>query len=503
MIGSRTVAATRRSVRWTAVAALGVAAALVNPGPASAAPADISGGSLTWGFKASFRGYVSTGNGTPPIAVSNGASINANGTFTFPSTGGSYDPATGATTARHGGTVVFSYPAHMFTITLANPTVELSSGMAALKADVDLATTGAEPVSVRQAEIAVLDTAGATPDSSGATVSWANLPATLTSVGASAFNGFYAAGDALDPVSFSLTTGGGGTPTGPAVTVAPSSAVDPAGTTITIDGTGFDPDANNGAGIYVSFGPKVDEHWINAGVLQTTKWVNKTNEPTEARDTLQADGSFRTTLAISARYTDRNGNAVDCTTVQCYVITFAARGSADRSQDTFTPVTFQGTAPGGVGSAEQEITTTVQGGPLTLTVAGSSVALPLVANGEITSGALPQATVADLRGTNAGWSLVGQVENFTSVGGGVIAADNLGWVPSASFVTDPLVGSSGVVTPGATANPGTGLGSARALCTSAAGASAGQFACGAQLNLGVPASAPAGDYTATLTLTLS
>ncbi len=61
----------------------------------------------------------------------------------------------------------------------------------------------------------------------------------------------------------------------------------------------------------------------------------------------EADGSFTVTLTgISARYTDGNGRTVDCLVETCYVITMAAHGVADRSQDTFTPIAFRGgTAP--------------------------------------------------------------------------------------------------------------------------------------------------------------
>ncbi|WP_326551733.1 HtaA domain-containing protein [Micromonospora sp. NBC_01813] len=502
MISTRARALGRRSATWAAVAVLGASTALVGASPAMAAPADITEGSLNWGFKASFRTYVSGGNGNPPIAASNGASINADGTFAFPSTGGSYDAETGETNATYGGTVVFSYPAHMFTITLANPTVAVTGGTAVLKADVELESTAFPPVEVTQATVATLTTSESNLVAGADGITGTDLAATLTEAGASAFNGFYAAGEILDPVSFTAATSGGVDPGVPGVTVTPATGVDPAGATITVAGSGFDPAANNAAGIYVSFGPKVDQHWTNAGVLQVTKWVSSTNEPTAARDRMNPDGSFNTTLPISARYTDGNGNAVDCTVTQCYVITFAARGSADRSQDTFTPVSFA--APAGGGDASQQIAATVlAGGPLTLSVAGSSVTLPAVANGAVTSGALNAATVSDLRGTNAGWSLVGQSGDFTAAGDAVIAGNNLGWAPSASAVDDPLVGATGTVTPGAVAEPGAGLGTARALCTSAAGASAGSFTCGAQLNLGVPASATPGDYTATLTLTLS
>ena len=494
----------RRSYRWVTAAALGAAAALVVVAPATAAPADVTGGSLDWGFKSSFRAYVSTGNGNPPIAVTDGATRNADGTFKFPATGGSYDSATGATTVNYGGTVVFSYPAHFFTITLANPTVVLDGAGGSLLADVDLQASGGgfEPVRIEQAAIATLGTATAGPTVSGETVSWSNLTTTLTETGASAFSGFFTAGTVLDPASFTFTTGDGGGPAVPSVTVNPSAALDPEGATVTVTGTGFDPEANGGVGFYLAFGPKGENYWTNSRPYKPVKWVHKNASSSAAQVRLPADGSFSTTLDLVPTYTDGNGNSVDCTTVQCYVMTFAAHASDDRSQDTFTPITFGGT--GGPSGAEQEITAQVlQSGPLTLTASGSSVALSAVHPGAVADGALNAVTVSDLRGTNAGWNVVGQVEEFTSALGGSIAADNLGWTPNASVLADALVGAAGVVNPGARATPGNGLGSARTLCASPAGASAGSFRCGADLGLGVPAATAPGDYTATLTLTLS
>ncbi|MFI7024012.1 HtaA domain-containing protein [Micromonospora sp. NPDC049900] len=498
----------RRSYRWASAAVLGAAASLAVVAPATAAPADVTAGSLDWGFKSSFRAYVSTGNGNPPIAVADGATRNADGTFKFPVAGGTYDSATGATTVNYGGTVVFSYPSHFFKITLANPTVVVDGAGGSLLADVDLEVSGGgfEPVQIEQAAIATLGTGGTNPTVSGDSVSWSNLTTTLTETGASAFAGFFTAGTALDPTSFTFTTGtGGGGPATPSVTVDPSAALDPEGTSVTVTGSGFDPDANGGVGVYVAFGPKVDNHWTNSRPYKPVKWVHKNASSSAAQVKLAADGTFSTTLDLVPSYTDGNGDTVDCTVTQCYVLTFAAHASSDRSQDTFTPVTFRG-ATGGPSGAEQEITATVlQSGPLTLTSSGSAVALSAVHPGAVADGALNAVTVNDLRGTNAGWNVVGQVEDFTSALGGTIAADNLGWTPNASVLADELVGSSGVVTPGGRANPGdgTGLGSARTLCGSAAGASAGSFRCGADLGLGVPAATGPGDYTATLTLTLS
>ncbi|WP_238009938.1 HtaA domain-containing protein [Dactylosporangium sp. AC04546] len=355
-----------RALRWGTALALGTAAVFATAAPAAAAPAEVDSGHLDWGFKASFRAYVSTGNGTPPIGAANGATINANGTFRFPVTGGSYDAASGAATVNYGGTVVFSYPAHFFTITVANPTVQLDGATRVLKADVDLAATGGgfEPVHVVQAVVATIGAGDAVVD--GTSVSWTNLAVTMTETGASAFGGFYSAGSALDPLTSAVTLAAGEEPGGPG-------------------------------------------------------------------------------------------------------------------------------EPGG-GSADQELTVDVPGGPLSLSSAGGTVALTGATIGGAATGALNATTVSDLRGTNAGWNLVGQVEDFTG-DAGTIGAGQLGWSPTATAAP-----GSGTVTPGGAA---TGLGTGHTLCKSAPGASAGVFTCGAGLTLNIPATTKPGSYTATLTLTLS
>lgn len=153
------------------------------------------------------------------------------------------------------------------------------------------------------------------------------------------------------------------------------------------------------------------------------------------------------------------------------------------------------------------ITSEITGGALTMATSGNSVTLnPMVLNGrdQITTGSLLPVEVIDPRGTGAGWSLTGQVSDFVSAGG-IILADNFGWDPFASVQAGSLpvpAGTSSVVTSGGSAWPGHGLGDAKALCSAAAGASAGAFTCAASLQLGVPASALAGVYTGVLTLTL-
>ncbi|MEV4626553.1 Ig-like domain repeat protein [Micromonospora sp. NPDC049523] len=176
---------------------------------------------------------------------------------------------------------------------------------------------------------------------------------------------------------------------------------------------------------------------------------------------------------------------------------FTPADAAAFAPSTSSAVSVQVTVPGSL-SATQELTADVAPGAFSLAVAGNAVALTGGVVGGAATGALNKATVTDLRGTNAGWNLTGQVEPFVGPAGATIAANQLGWVPTASEVDE----NSGTVVAGAAANPGAGLGDARALCSAAQGSSAGVFECGAALTLDIPDTAAPGSYSATLTLTL-
>jgi len=133
------------------------------------------------------------------------------------------------------------------------------------------------------------------------------------------------------------------TPAAPTVTVTPSRDVPREGASLVVQGSGFDPNRNNGVGIYVVFGPRAPEFWRNANLFAAAKWVHRNATSSPGQAPLRPDGSFSVTLeGISARYTDGDGRTVDCLTTGCYVITMAAHGLPDRSQDTFTPIAFAG-----------------------------------------------------------------------------------------------------------------------------------------------------------------
>jgi hypothetical protein len=83
-----------------------------------------------------------------------------------------------------------------------------------------------------------------------------------------------------------------------------------------------------------------------------------------------------------------------------------------------------------------------------------------------------------------------------------VPGDNLGWEPLAVVAHQQVPGDVAVAEAGATISSGL-RSAAQKLCGAPATESGGTFDCGALVNLGVPASAGAGRYAATLTLTLA
>jgi len=149
-------------------------------------------------------------------------------------------------------------------------------------------------------------------------------------------------------------------------------AADPSGpTTLQLRGTGFQSVAGGFGGVYVVFG------WVSGSWRPTQGGVTGRDlryaPDTEAADNagfqrfvsfpgsdtagaanggvVAADGTWATTLVVpGARFAaiDRDGgtSTVDCTQVTCGVITIGAHGVKNATNETFTPVSFAGTAPG-------------------------------------------------------------------------------------------------------------------------------------------------------------
>ncbi|WAL68358.1 Ig-like domain-containing protein [Amycolatopsis cynarae] len=177
-------------------------------------------------------------------------------------------------------------------------------------------------------------------------------------------------------------------------------------------------------------------------------------------------------------------------------------GSVPLTVDAFT----------GVATSEQ-ITTTVAPGELLISVANQNVTLPspkMLPDASMlqTAGELNAVTVTDTRAGNPGWTVSGQVTDFSDGISHAINGANLGWTPAVldklatqNVSAGPAANPAAALAPGAPAPAGAGLSAARTLATAASGGGNGTAHLGAGLALNVPTSTVAGTYTAVLTLT--
>lgn len=180
---------------------------------------------VAWGFKSSFRFYLSMWDGT--LHALDGAGRDGTdeyGGFTFPVDGGSYkandpvDTADDQAVINGSGTAVFCNWKHKFRIAIANPTIVVDGGDSRLVADVDLNYFGVWTPAQR-IDLGKLDLDGISPfyNRSGSEIDWGQVPVTLTEAGAESLcvpendmipaQCLYAAGDELDPVNVSVKTG--------------------------------------------------------------------------------------------------------------------------------------------------------------------------------------------------------------------------------------------------------------------------------------------------------
>jgi hypothetical protein len=143
---------------------------------------------------------------------------------------------------------------------------------------------------------------------------------------------------------------------------APSVSVEPddigtGSTILTVTGTGFDTGGN---GVYLVFGPvsAAPEYYSDPSLYGAFRWVHAGAGASPAAAALASDGSFSTTLEVASTFTTPAGD-IDCLATGCAVITFAAHGSPDRSQDTCVAIFVAGSAsltPGSSPAAGHPVT---------------------------------------------------------------------------------------------------------------------------------------------------
>ncbi|WP_228078656.1 HtaA domain-containing protein [Streptomyces profundus] len=181
------------------------------PGTALAAHAaaerPVAGGRLDWGIKTSFQTYITGPIASGSWSLSGGAATVGQNQFRFHSANGGYDPDSGTLDAAYSGGVHFvghqkDDGSYELDLTISNPSLSISGQSGTLFADMRSKERGTGQVTESsQVPLASLDLSGV--DLRGGTqIAVTGVPATLTGEGATAFAGYYQAGDPLDPVSF-------------------------------------------------------------------------------------------------------------------------------------------------------------------------------------------------------------------------------------------------------------------------------------------------------------
>ncbi|MFE5290613.1 HtaA domain-containing protein [Isoptericola sp. NPDC056618] len=545
-----------RLVAGAGALAVGLGAALVAaPAAQAAEPRDVvaDSGSASWGFRESFRRYVGLQTAAlPPVgAVPVGeritlvepATFDVDGTpaatvdttppnetlpYLLPVTGGSVTDADDLAVETSGG-AVFHFPSHAFTVTVENVGIEVTGGVGKVVGDLSVVipenNLDYEPGTYGGDDVVLGDVATTTVDVSGDQVSVTADGVTLTAAGASALQDFLQAGAELDDLTVTADLAAPAQTWNPAVSLSKSDGFDPATTgTLTVTGSGFDPAANMATrppittgqptGVYVVFG-KFAQDWrpsdgvaSSARTVVSQKWALpepsysqlKASNPNVADQLvlLKEDGTFSADLQVK---TDDADGVYG-------VYTYAAGGAAaNAAQELAVPVAF---TPAGGDGENVDVEVTVPegdgGGPVepepgefTWTIAsGGAVSLGTATQGDAAftaSGDLRRVTVTDTRAGSPAWSLTGTVTDFFA-GNRSFSGSALGWTPALGANTGGAVAGAEVV-----AGSGSGLKGGATLVSAPEGHAAGSVAVDAGLDLSIPLSTPAGEYTGVLTLT--
>ena len=160
----------------------------------------VSGATLSWGVKEDFRQYVT---GSIAHGSATGVGVSGSGPWTWSGGNGTFNTNDGVGRAAFAGSVRFTGHGGVLDVTISNPRVQVNgSTSATLVADVRTAEKSYPGIAV-----ATLRLADGAVSRAGDKVSWQGVPATLAAAAAPAFEGFYSAGAALDPVSFTLPLG--------------------------------------------------------------------------------------------------------------------------------------------------------------------------------------------------------------------------------------------------------------------------------------------------------
>ncbi len=539
---------TRRVAVLAGATAIAVTGGLVVAAPGQAAET-VEDGAVSWGLMSTFRSYV--GNQTaalPPIGalpvgeritVTAPATFDAAGTpavagrtetlpYLLPVTGGTLTDATHLQVDTAGGWQ-YHFPSHYFEIDISNVSVIVDGSKGTVVADVSTVVTGefgdweAGTYGGENVELAAIGNAQVARNGDTVTVQGSSV--TLTAAGAEALP-LYQEGEPLDSIQVSANLGQEpATPQeptwSPQLSVSKQTGFNPDGSeTVTVTGTGFNPNANistrvpvkagEPTGVYVVFGKFADTWQPSAGAPGGNRKVieQKWALPKASKDQVAADypaqaaalvelsptGSFTATLAVRADESVEGKYGV---------YTYAVGGAASNaSQELSIPIRFAG----GPGEVDVDVTVPEQPvvpepGEFIWRIDGGATAVSLgtaavVGDHFAAQGELAPILVTDTRAGGLPWSVSAQVSDFVGAAGS-FDGKFLGWTPTAAAGGGATAGAA----VGSGFDSGNGLKDSRTLGSAASGHAPGSTNLGAGLGLKLPLSTPAGDYTGTLTLT--
>ena len=159
--------------------------------PAHAVPDPLPPPGLTWGIKRSFLDYIKDlPDGT--VAASAGATVSGSGRFTFIPAGSDYDVHTGTGVLRFRGDVRLAGHHGMLFVRLLDPWVQFSGDRGVLSISTGDGGQDRTPVGFVQA---------ARPEAIGGCLVWRQIEVLNSPDGAELFDGQYAAGQPMDPLS--------------------------------------------------------------------------------------------------------------------------------------------------------------------------------------------------------------------------------------------------------------------------------------------------------------
>ena len=188
-----------------------LAAGLLAVAPAGVASAqapgcEVESGSLTWGFKESFRAYIDGSIANGEWTVADGATYDTP-SFGFPAESGRVDPRDPNGEVAFAGSVRFTGHGGILDTTVANPVLVVRpDGTGVLLLDVSGPTMEGDEVTVTEAEFLDVDLTGQNLTPVDGVIAIDAAPTTLTADGAVAFPN-YEAGSEFDPLTATLDVG--------------------------------------------------------------------------------------------------------------------------------------------------------------------------------------------------------------------------------------------------------------------------------------------------------